>query len=223
MVYLCKDLVDMKKLVVCVALMLSFSVLFAQRGAIDTDIFGALQYRSADGGYKASLEKNIFDDLIFTDSRNNKLQYEKKYLDKVEPGLRGNKGAQTKLLRRLVRENSRRADYRATFKIDIFDKTIIEDNEGYKLEEGKDIFGHVNIEERINGSKTQLKRNLRGGLEYTRDKHTASFDKDIFDKRIYKDSFGNEIQFGKETWRRILEQYGSDEEFFLELLDRYFY
>jgi len=213
----------MKRFIVILALVLSFSVLFAQRGAIDTDIFGALQYRSADGRYKASLEKNIFDDLIFTDSRNNKLQYEKKYLDKAEPDLRGNKDAQMRLLRRLVRENSRHADYRATFKVDIFDKTIIEDNKGYKLEKGKDIFGHVNVKERVNGSKTQLKRNLRGGLEYTWDNNKASFDKDIFDKWIYKDSFGNEIQFGKETWKRILEQYGTDEEFFWELLDRYFY
>src|SRR5690606_21533924 len=213
----------MKRFIVILALVLSFSVLFAQRGAIDTDIFGALQYRSADGRYKASLEKNIFDDLIFTDSRNNKLQYEKKYLDKAEPGLRGNKDAQMRLLRRLVRENSRHADYRATFKVDIFDKTIIEDNKGYKLEERKDIFGNINVEERVNGSRAQLKRNLRGGLEYTREKDNASLEKNIHDQRIYKDSFGNEIQFGKETWKRILDQYGTDEEFFWELLDRYFY
>lgn len=213
----------MKRFIVILALVLSFSVLFAQRGAIETDIFGALQYTSADGGYRASLEKNIFDDLLFKDSRNNKLQYEKKYLDKAEPGLRGNKDAQVRLLRRLVRENSRRTDYSATFKVDIFDKTIIEDNKGYKLEKGKDIFGNINVEERVNGSQAQLKRNLRGGLEYTRDKHKASFGKDIFDKWIYKDSFGNEIQFGKATWQRILDQYGTDEEFFWELLDRYFY
>ncbi|MBD1420374.1 hypothetical protein [Sphingobacterium chuzhouense] len=213
----------MKKFIVCVALVLSFSVLFAQRGAIETDIFGALQYTSADGDYRASLEKNIFDDLIFKDSRNNKHQYEKKYLDKAEPGLSGNKDAQVRLLWRLVRENSRRTDYSATFKVDIFDKTIIEDNKGYKLEKGKDIFGNINVEERVNGSQAQLKRNLRGGLEYTRDKHKASFDKDIFDKWIYKDSFGNEIQFGQATWQRILDQYGTDEEFFWELLDRYFY
>ncbi|TJZ60631.1 hypothetical protein FAZ15_11605 [Sphingobacterium olei] len=213
----------MKRFIVIPALLLSFSVLFAQRGAIGTDIFGTLQYRSADGGYKASLEKNIFDDLIFTDSRSNKLQYEKKYLDKIEPGLRGNKDAQARLLRRLVRENNRHSDYSATFKVDIFDKTIIEDNKGYKLEEGKDIFGHINVEEQVNGSKTQLKRNLQGGLEYIRDKNKASFGQDIFDKWIYKDSFGNEIQFSKETWKRIMEQYGTDEEFFWELLDRYFY
>ncbi|TYR38118.1 hypothetical protein FXV77_02215 [Sphingobacterium phlebotomi] len=137
--------------------------------------------------------------------------------------MRGNKDAQVRLLRRLVRENSRRTDYSATFKVDIFDKTIIEDNKGYKLEKGKDIFGNINVKERVNGSQAQLKRNLRGGLEYTRDKHKASFDKDIFDKWIYKDSFGNEIQFGKETWQRILDRYGTEEEFFWELLDRYFY
>ncbi|MBL1410183.1 hypothetical protein [Sphingobacterium faecale] len=213
----------MKKLIIILAMLLSSSLLFAQRGTVDTDIFGNLQFKSIDGQYKASLEKNIFDDLVFTDSRKNKLHYEKKYLDKMEPGLRADKEAQARMLRRLVRENKRSSEYKATFKIDIFDKTIIEDNKGYKLEEGKDIFGNTNIQEQLNGTKSIFKRNLRGGLEYTEGRKTASLEKDIFDRWIYKDSFGNEIQFGKETWRRILKQYGTDEKFFWDLLDRWFY
>ncbi|WP_144062692.1 hypothetical protein [Sphingobacterium paucimobilis] len=213
----------MKKLIIVLALVLSSSLLFAQRGTVDTDIFGNLQFKSIDGKYKASLEKNIFDDLVFTDSRNNKLHYEKKYLDKMEPGLRGDKEAQAHMLRRLVRENKRSSEYKATFKIDIFDKTIIEDNKGYKLEEGKDIFGNTNIQEQSSGRKSVFKRNLRGGLEYTEGRNTASLEKDIFDRWLYKDSFGNEIQFSKETWKRVLQQYGSDEKFFWDLLDRWFY
>ena len=213
----------MKKIIVILVLVLSSGLLFAQRGTVDTDIFGAFQFKSTDGQYKASLEKNIFDDLVFTDSRNNKLHYEKKYLDKVEPGLRGDKEAQVWMLKRLVRENRRHSDYKATFKVDIFDKIIIEDSKGYKLEEGKDIFGNVHIEEQMNSSKSQLKRNLHGGLEYTENKNKASLAKDIFDRWVYKDSFGNEIQYGKETWKRVIERYGTDEKFFWELLDRWFY
>lgn len=213
----------MKQLIIILVLVLSSGLLFAQRGTVDTDIFGALHFKSTDGQYKASLEKNIFDDLVFTDSRNNKLHYEKKYLDKMEPGLRGDKEAQRRMLKRLVRENKRNSDYKATFKVDIFDKTIIEDSKGYKLEEGKDIFGNTNVKEQVNGSVSELKRSLKGGLEYTAGKNTASLEKDIFDRWLYKDSFGNEIQFGKETWKRILQRYGSDEKFFWYLLDRWFY
>lgn len=213
----------MKKLIIILALVLSSSLLFAQRGTVDTDIFGNLQFKSIDGQYKASLEKNIFDDLVFTDSRKNKLHYEKKYLDKMEPGLRGDKEAQARMLRRLVRENNRHSGYTATFKIDIFDKMIIEDNKGYKLEESKDIFGNTNIQEQVGGTKSVFKRNMRGGLEYKEGEKTASLGQDIFDRWLYKDSFGNEIQFGKETWKRVLEQYGTDEKFFWELLDRWFY
>lgn len=213
----------MKKLIIILALVLSSSMLFAQRGTVDTDIFGNLQFKSMNGQYEANLEKNIFDDLIFTDSRKNRLEFEKKYLDKMELGIRGDKDAQVRMLKKLVRENKRNSDYRATFKVDIFDKIIIEDNKGYKLEEGKDIFGHINIEEQVNGSKSEFKRNLHGDLEYTRERNSASLKKDIFDKWIYKDSYGNEIQFGKETWNRVLKQYGSDEAFFWKLIDQWFY
>lgn len=213
----------MKKLILCLALTLSITVLFAQRGSVDTDIFGALQYKSTDGKYKASLKKDIFDALIFTDSRNNKLEYEKKYLNNVEPGLLGNKEEQIRMLRRLVRENKNNSGYNATFKIDIFDKTIIQDNKGYKYENSKDIFGNTNVQEQVNGSKSQFTRNMRGGLEYTRDGKKATLEKDIFDEWIYKDSFGNEIQYNATIWKRVMQQFKNDEAFFWELIDLFFY
>jgi hypothetical protein len=151
------------------------------------------------------------------------VEFEKKYLDKIEPGLQGNKESQIRMMKRLIRENRRRSNYKATFKVDIFDKVIVEDNKGYKLEEGKDIFGNMDVKEEFDGSKSQLKKNMRGGLEYTRDNNSASLEKDIFDKWIYKDSFGNEIQFNKVVWNHAVKQYGSEENFFWRLLDQYFY
>ncbi|MDF2478756.1 MAG: hypothetical protein K0S24_4239 [Sphingobacterium sp.] len=213
----------MKKILVALTLILLSTYLFAQRGDINTDIFGNLQFKSTDGQYKASLEQSIFDKLIFSDSHKNKVEFEKKYLDKIEPGLQGNKESQIRMMKRLIRENRRRSNYKATFKVDIFDKVIVEDNKGYKLEEGKDIFGNMDVKEEFDGSKSQLKKNMRGGLEYTRDNNSASLEKDIFDKWIYKDSFGNEIQFNKVVWNHAVKQYGSEENFFWRLLDQYFY
>lgn len=76
-----------------------------------------------------------------------------------------------------MRENRRDENYKASYKIDIFDKLIIEDNRGYKLEEGKDIFGHNNIEEQRNGVKSSLKRNIHGYLEFQEGRDNASLKK----------------------------------------------
>ncbi|MDR2285653.1 MAG: hypothetical protein LBE37_20740 [Sphingobacterium sp.] len=204
-------------------LCLSVFTLHAQHRLVEEDIFGNLEFRARDNAYKATLEKNIFDDLIFSDSKNNKIEFGNKYLQSQYPGILKDKNRQVDMLMGLVRENRSKSSYSAKFNVDIFDNLIIEDNKGYKLERGRDIFGNEKVEERINGEKASFKRNLNGGLEYSRGRDNASLTKDIFDRWTYKDSFGNDIQFGKQTWTRIMEQYRSDESFFRQLLDDYFY
>lgn len=57
------------------------AVSFGQRGVVEAEIFGLLEYYSYDTRYTA-LKKNIFDNLIFSDSSMNEVILEKKYLDK---------------------------------------------------------------------------------------------------------------------------------------------
>lgn len=196
---------------------------FGQRSEIDVDIFGNLNYKSRDGKYTATLEKNIFDDLIYKDSRRNQITFEKKYLDKEYRGIIGNKEQQRKLFLNLVRENRRDENYKASYKIDIFDKLIIEDNRGYKLEEGKDIFGHNNIEEQRNGVKSSLKRNIHGYLEFQEGRDNASLKKDIFDKWTYEDSFGNKVQLAPKTWDRMIRRFRTDEAILQFFVDQFFF
>ncbi|WP_164126022.1 hypothetical protein [Sphingobacterium luzhongxinii] len=200
-----------------------FYTVDAQHRQIREDIFGNLESISNDRSYNAKLVRNIFDDLVFTDSKNNKLHFEKKYLEREFPGILSDKKRQSDLLARLIRENRRQSSYSAKFSIDIFDNLKIEDNKGYKLERGTDIFGNENVVEEYGNTRTSFKRNLSGGLEYTDGSEKASLSKDIFDRWIYKDSFGNEIQFGKNSWERILRRYKSEESVFNDLLDDYFY
>lgn len=197
-------------------------VTYSQRQDIRVDIFDNLELTSADGRYKAKLEKNIFDDLIFKDNKNNSVKLEKKYLDKEYPGIRSSHKMKSELLRSLVHDNRRRSSYDATYSIDIFDKLIIKDNQGYYLEQGKDIFGNEMIEEVVRGEKSKMTRNFRGGLEYTQGTNKASLEKDVFDFWIYKDSYGNEVRYGKKAWERNLIKFKGEEAFFWFLIDMYF-
>ncbi|PVH25204.1 hypothetical protein [Sphingobacterium corticibacter] len=196
--------------------------LFAQRQAIDIDIFGDLTYRSNDGGYRATLKKNIFDDLVFKDNQRNEITYEKKYLVNQYPGILSNNNQKRTIFLDLIRENRRSEDYKAKYKIDILDRLIIEDNQGYKLEEKKDIFGSIERNETINGQNIRVRRTFGDAYEYTKGLDRATLKKGIANKRIYEDSFGNKLEFAAETWKRLVDRYDSEEDAFIFLIDQYF-
>lgn len=211
----------MKRIYLFVFFVSILTTVSAQR--METDIFGNLKYISQQGDYKAKLEKNIFDDLIFSDSKDNKISYDKKYLNQMFPGIHGSKAQQTQLMWSLLREKGRNSNYVAKHEIDIFDKVIITDNRGYKLEQGKDIFGHVNIKEEFNGVKSTIKRNVHGYLEAKIANDKASLKKSVFDKWIYEDDLGNKLEFAPRTWERLIAFYKTDSGVFKYLLDEYFY
>ncbi|MCL7987266.1 hypothetical protein M8998_04845 [Sphingobacterium sp. lm-10] len=196
---------------------------FAQRHFVKTDIFGNLTYRSDDGSYQATLKKNIFDDLVFSDNRRNEITYEKKYLLEQYPGILTNSNKQQHVFIDLIRENRRSENYTAKYRIDIFDKLIIEDNRGYKLEQGTDIFGSIQRNEQVNGVNTKLHKTLNGTWEFIEGKDKASLTNDIFNRRIYSDSFGNEIEFQAKSWQRLVNRYATEEDAFMSLVDQFFY
>lgn len=199
------------------------ATLMAQYRTIETDIFGDLIYENRAGNYKANLKRNIFNDLIFTDNRKNSITLEKKYLDREYPGIHSDKELKADFFFDLISQHRRSNDYVAKYSIDIFNKLIITDNKGYKLEKGTDIFGHDHFEEEIDGVKTSMKKTLNGTLEFSVGSDKASLTKDIFNKWIYKDSFGNEIQFADKTWQLLMRRYQTDERAFMSLIDQFFY
>ena len=209
----------MKKFLVCVVMSLLSIPLFAQRINIETDIFGDLKYQHGD--YTAALKKDVFDNLTFTDNNDNKIVFEQKYLLQEYPRVKENNEAKMDFFRQLVRRYRSEGRYETKYSIDIFRTTIITDNRGNKIEKGTDIFGNTTYEEESNGVNMSVKRALNGTLEYRSGGDSASLGKDIFDKWIYKDSYGNKFEFGTKTWNALERRFGNDEEIFWFLINQF--
>ena len=190
---------------------------------VEFDIFGNLQYESEDERYKAYLKKDIFDNLIFSDSNNNELKYYKKYLDLYYKGALENKEDKIDFFRNFISEYSSERGYKATFEVDIFDKVIIKDNLNNKVEIGTDIFGNQTYEEIKNGEKISMKTDLAGNLEYRSDKERAFLKKNIFNKWTYSDSSGNKFEFSNKTWNRLKYLYVSEEDILFFLINKFLY
>lgn len=211
----------MKKLITLLLITFAIAPLFAQNGSIRNDIFGDLEYKSNVSDYTAALKKDIFDNLTFTDSRRNKIVFEKKYLDREYPRVHGNERAKDDFFRFLIRTYGSDSGYEERYKIDIFGSTVIEDNRGNKSETGTDIFGNRTHRERSNGRDISLSRDLRGALQYRSDGNTASLGVDIFGKWKYEDSAGNKFEFGDAAWSKLLRRYGNDERVFFFLIEQF--
>ena len=194
--------------------------LFSQR--LENDIFGDPTYQSRDLQYQASLKKDIFSNLTFSDNKSNEVRFEKKYLDAFYPNLLENTEAKFDFFRYQLSKYSNERNYKATYSVDIFDKVVISDNRGNELEIGKDIFGNPTYDEmKNNGAKVTIRTDLFGNLEYKTDQIQATLKKDIFDKWSYSDDSGNKFEFSISTWNLLQHRCGNDEEILLYLVHEF--
>lgn len=213
----------MQKLALLLLSMLFFQFATAQSGQIEPDFFGNLVYSRPDRSYEAKLERNIFNDLLFSDSRNNKETYESRYLDKYFPGIQQDRKKQTHLFQKLIYQHRLNQGYQISYSIDIFGKEIVKDNQGKATESGVDIFGNEYYTDLNNGGKASIKKNIFGFWEYEENGDKAWLDKDIFNKWSYEDSFGNKLEFAPKTWSRLQRKLGSDKDILWFFVDQFFY
>ena len=181
---------------------------FAQK--IDTDIFGNLVYKSREGNYEAYFKKNVFDDLVFSDSNGNETTLKKKYILFEYRDLLENEEARLDVFRALIYENKHESNHKLSYSVNIFDKIEIEDNKGRKVEIGKDIFGNDSYEEKNKKERSSIKKDILGVWEYKANNVNATLEKDIFNIWIYKDSRGNEFKFSNETWSRLKKRFRTE-------------
>ncbi|GGG09913.1 hypothetical protein GCM10011323_13110 [Pontibacter amylolyticus] len=212
---------SMKKYFILLSLIVISQLSHAQR--IQFDIFGDLHYESKENRYTASLKKDIFNNLIFSDNTNNELVFKKKYLDLNYKYLIKDEEAKIDFFRYIINRYSLERGYKAKFDVDIFDKVIIEDNKNNRVEVGRDIFGNLTYEEKRDDFKISIKRDLSGNLEFRSDKEQAYLKKDILNKWSYSDSSGNRFNFSNKTWDKLMHVYGSDESIFFFLIDNFLY
>lgn len=198
----------MRKYIACFLFVIAS--LHGQAQKFETDIFNDLKYESQNGIYHASLKKNIFDDLIFSDDKDNTITLKKKYLE-LKYGNSLEDSVKLDLFKSLIYEVHHQAKYHETYSVDILGKIIIEDNMNRKVEIGRDIFGNQTYTEENNGQRSAVNKTLSGALEYKSNDGQATLQKDFFDNWVYKDSRGNEFKFSRDTWNGLKNRFGTDE------------
>lgn len=121
-----------------IALFISFQI---QAQNISRDFLGNLTYESARDNYKAKLEKNVFNDLIFTDNKNNKITFNNNFLSRTSPTVLSNFRDQETFFEHHLNYLRKLSNRKEEFVIDMFDTWKFETNENnYKAELKKDIF-----------------------------------------------------------------------------------
>ncbi|PXV61893.1 hypothetical protein CLV62_12448 [Dysgonomonas alginatilytica] len=194
----------MKKLILLI-LLTAFTVnLPAQHGRdrgdvyknISTDIFGDLQYRNKD--FKASLKKNIFDDVIYSDSKKNESKYSKEQwaelLEKFD-------GDREDCFIWLIRTHRGDENKKTEHQVNIFGDKITKDN---------------------SGNSETYKRNIFGDLVYENsNRQQAKLRKNIFDEMEYSDSKGTTRKYKTNEWEKLLEKYHDEEAIFRILVRKY--
>ena len=173
---------------------------------IETDIFGDLKYVSTDGLYKAYLKKNIFDDLVFSDSNGNEVNLLKTYIRLEYGDLLKNAELKLDVFNDLIQEFCQEKNYRATYSVDILNKIVIKEKRNREVGTG------------ANGSYGIIQRDMLGVFEYKADNENATLRKDIFNNWEYKDSSGNVLTISNVTWNKLLNKFGTEENVFRHLI-----
>ncbi|MDR2221902.1 MAG: hypothetical protein LBE34_04085 [Flavobacteriaceae bacterium] len=185
---------------------------------IKRNIHDDLEYNNT--YYTAKLKKDIHGGIQFTDSNSNKISYNKGYIAK-ELNEISNSDYEYAFFDDLVRKYRYTSQYEVSYKVDIFDKIIIEDNKGSKKIVGKDIHGNQFFEEEYNGVRRSIKRDLLGTLQYVNGSITASFRKGFMKNWEYRDSTGNQFDISSKTMDRLSIRFQNDEGVFFYLINEY--
>lgn len=200
----------MKSVILFLCFQLFIFSSFAQQ--FGRDFFNNLTYESARENYKAKLEKNVFNDLIFTDNKNNKITFNNKFLSRTNPTVLSNSKDQeiffedhityfrnvtnrteefeidifdTWIFKTNVNNN-----YEAKFKKDIFNARIFSDNQGNQLSYDEKYLAKIQNNP-FRNSKDQYKffTNLIDRLSSEKN-YKVDFELDIFNKVIVSDNRG---------------------------------
>ena len=160
---------------------------------------GELEYSG--NKFRATLGKDIFENVIYKDNRGNKVTYSKEFLGKLRKGRhRGDRNIEEFLLLGLAKDVGKKRNYteeytvdifgnveyknsegrRVSIKKDMFDSFEYKDNQGVSLSIRKDIFDHVQVNDG-RGNKVDVGRDIFGDLQVKDNKGNKwSVERDIF-------------------------------------------
>lgn len=189
----------MKRALVLLGFMIVAVFSYSQEG-IEMDIFGDLKYSSPSGDYTAALKKNIFDDLTFSDNNNNKVVYEKKYLDYKYNGQVKQYDDKLFFFLMLIHRFKVEKNYEAKYTIDIFGKVDIT--------ESRTIYGSSDNQHE---AQLSVHRTFDGIYVYEYANKRATLTKDSFGNRYYSDNMGNSVKIDYNTFPVLVSKHGNAE------------
>lgn len=199
----------MKKLITLILFVIVSLNLSAQYGRdrgyeniykyISTDIFGNLEY-SNHYGFKATLIKNIFDDITYSDSNNNEVKYSKEQWAELINDFRGDREyCFAWHIRRYKGSQNEKSEHT----VNIFGDKIYKDNAGNSETYKKNIFGDL-VYENSNDQKAKLRKN-------------------VFDEMEYSDSKGTIRKYKMNEWENLIYKYGTEDAIFRILIRKYLF
>ncbi len=184
---------------------------------IEADIFGNLEYKSKDANYKANLKEGIFNELIFSDSNDNTITLKSEYIKLKYDKSPITADEKFSIIAALCKKFKKRKNLEITFSADIFGAIILNGKSEVDLE--KDILGKVTLNKDINSLNSSIEEISDNKFKYKASFKEATLQKGFFDAWIYKDSQGNEFNFSKETWSKLKNMHGGEEEVFVFLIN----
>ena len=199
---------------------------YAQNGInIETDIFGSITATTK--GVKSKLEKNIFDDLVFTDSNNNQITYKEDFIKKVLQVSPSNKNLQRDIFYRLVLYLRDKQNFREVYEVDFFDRVKISNSQGDNITIDLDMvtnqdrsfwrkkYATQTAEAPLHG---QIRQDALGNLTYRYHNSWAKLSKDTQDGWEYEDSNKNRVHYNSRARKQLTSVHQGEQNFFTELI-----
>lgn len=192
-------------------------ITYGQR--IQKNIFDDLVFTSDQ--YEAKLKKNVMDDLTFTDSNDNVIEFNKAYLEKKMGALYNEYDIKSMFFKDLVLDYMHISGYKASYKMDILGNITISDNQGKTTTVKEDIFGNLQIEKKNKEIETSIAKKLNGDLVYTAKQQEATLTQNAAGDRIYTDSNKTQIQLKMSVWEQLEKRYQTEYGVFIHLIEEF--
>lgn len=208
-----------KQTLLLLFLLFSISSL-AQSIAITTDSRGNQQYLSEGDSYRATLSKDIFDKLIYTDNQGNKISRSKEYLQLKHPSAVNNPSGERIFFEEMINTFRYVNDYVASYSVDIFDNISFTENKPLRPQYPE---AHPEGHYPTPSTNYHIDRNRDGSYSFqTRRRREEALLKIGFSNCwVYTDSKGNELKFSGASWEDLMCTYGNPENLFLFLIDSF--
>lgn len=196
----------------------NFSTGYSQR--IQHDILGDLTYSTEQ--YTAKLKQNKVEDLTFTDSNANKIEFTNAYLEKKLGTVYTDIEVKSMFFQDLILDYTHIHGYEASYNVDVLGELILTDNQGKKV-----VLEAYAANSQLEASTSEIAAGISnkpsGDWEYRSTKEQATLTTNLNGNRSYTDSNKTKIEIEKSTWEQLVKKHQTERAVFLSLVTTFLF